>query len=188
MTAALVIAAALSKRAKAVSTLGALMANLINVERATVGYGTRTLLDAVSLGVDEGDAIGVVGRNGDGKTTLLQVLTGDAGHPTPAGSPTPPACPLAWYDQTDDFAAEDTVRELIVGDAPTMCGRASRAPGLSSSICCRASTWIPWARSAAASVAGPPWSRYCCPGTTCWCSTSRPTTSTSRRSGGSPSI
>ena len=53
-----------------------LMANLINVERATVGYGTRTLLDAVSLGVDEGDAIGVVGRNGDGKTTLLQVLTG----------------------------------------------------------------------------------------------------------------
>ena len=50
-------------------------ANLINVERATVGYGTRTLLDEVSLGVDEGDAIGVVGRNGDGKTTLLQVLT-----------------------------------------------------------------------------------------------------------------
>ena len=31
------------------------MANLINVERATVGYGTRTLLDAVSLGVEEGD-------------------------------------------------------------------------------------------------------------------------------------
>src|SRR6202022_4983421 len=52
------------------------MANLINVERATVGYGTRTLLDAVSLGVDEGDAIGVVGRNGDGKTTLLKVVTG----------------------------------------------------------------------------------------------------------------
>ena len=47
-----------------------LMANLINLERATVGYGTRTLLDGVSLGVDEGDAIGVVGRNGDGKTTL----------------------------------------------------------------------------------------------------------------------
>ena len=43
-----------------------LMANLINVERASVGYGTRTLLNGVSLGVDEGDAIGVVGRNGDG--------------------------------------------------------------------------------------------------------------------------
>jgi ATPase subunit of ABC transporter with duplicated ATPase domains len=43
-----------------------LMANLINLERVTVGYGTRTLLDGVSLGVEEGDAIGVVGRNGDG--------------------------------------------------------------------------------------------------------------------------
>src|SRR5258705_821700 len=52
-----------------------LMTNLINLELATVGYGTRTLLDAVSLGVDDGDAIGVVRRNGDGKTTLLQVLT-----------------------------------------------------------------------------------------------------------------
>jgi ATP-binding cassette subfamily F protein uup len=52
------------------------MANLINLEKATVGYGTRTLLDGVSLGVEEGDAIGVVGRNGDGKTTLLKVLTG----------------------------------------------------------------------------------------------------------------
>ena len=67
------------------------MANLINVERATVGYGTRTLLDGVSLGVDEGDAIGVVGRNGDGKTTLLQMLTGPAS-PTPAASPTRRDC------------------------------------------------------------------------------------------------
>ena len=52
------------------------MANLINVERATVGYGTRTLLDAVSLGIEDGDAIGVVGRNGDGKTTILEILEG----------------------------------------------------------------------------------------------------------------
>ena len=35
------------------------MANLINLERATVGYGTRILLDGVSLGVEEGEAIGV---------------------------------------------------------------------------------------------------------------------------------
>jgi len=42
------------------------MPNLINAERITVSYGTRTLWNAVSLGVDGGDAIGVVGRNGDG--------------------------------------------------------------------------------------------------------------------------
>ncbi|MCT7659982.1 ABC-F family ATP-binding cassette domain-containing protein [Mycobacterium deserti] len=89
------------------------MANLINVERATVGYGTRTLLDAVSLGVDEGDAIGVVGRNGDGKTTLLQVLTGmrepDSGRVTHTSG-----LSVGYLRQSDDFAGA-TVREVIVG-------------------------------------------------------------------------
>ena len=78
------------------------MANLINVERATVGYGTRTLLDGVSLGVDEGDAIGVVGRNGDGKTTLLQVLT----HPEPDSGRVTHTSGLSvgYLRQTDDFS------------------------------------------------------------------------------------
>ena len=95
-----------------------LMANLINVERATVGYGTRTLLDAVSLGVDEGDAIGVVGRNGDGKTTLLQVLTGDPRSPIRAGSPTPPACRWATCTRPTTSPPEATVRDVIVGGRP----------------------------------------------------------------------
>ncbi|HEX2283586.1 MAG TPA: ABC-F family ATP-binding cassette domain-containing protein, partial [Mycobacterium sp.] len=92
------------------------MANLINVERATVGYGTRTLLDAVSLGVDDGDAIGVVGRNGDGKTTLLQVLTGtrepDSGRVTHTSG-----LSVGYLHQADDFAGT-TVREVIVGGRP----------------------------------------------------------------------
>ncbi len=52
------------------------MTNLVNLERVTKSYGVRILLDEVSLGVGEGDRIGVVGRNGDGKTTLLALLTG----------------------------------------------------------------------------------------------------------------
>lgn len=93
------------------------MANLINVERATVGYGTRTLLDAVSLGIDEGDAIGVVGRNGDGKTTLLQILTltrePDSGRVTHTSG-----LSVGYLRQSDDFAAESTVRDVIVGGRP----------------------------------------------------------------------
>ncbi|SHI40887.1 ATPase components of ABC transporters with duplicated ATPase domains [Tessaracoccus bendigoensis DSM 12906] len=53
------------------------MANLVNLESVTHGFGTRILLDGVSLGLGAGDVIGVVGRNGDGKTTLLRILTGD---------------------------------------------------------------------------------------------------------------
>ena len=53
------------------------MANLVSVERASLALGTAQVLDAISLGVGGGDRIGVVGRNGGGKTTLLRVLAGD---------------------------------------------------------------------------------------------------------------
>jgi len=52
------------------------MANLVNLEVVSKSYGIRPLLSGVSLGVDEGDRIGVVGLNGGGKTTLLEVLAG----------------------------------------------------------------------------------------------------------------
>ncbi|MEJ5927556.1 ABC-F family ATP-binding cassette domain-containing protein [Corynebacterium sp. H128] len=52
------------------------MANLINLENVSKSFGLKTLLDGVSLGVQSGERIGVVGLNGGGKTTLLEVLTG----------------------------------------------------------------------------------------------------------------
>jgi ATP-binding cassette subfamily F protein uup len=52
------------------------MANLVNLEAVSKSYGVRPLLAGVSLGVDAGDRIGVVGLNGGGKTTLLEVLAG----------------------------------------------------------------------------------------------------------------
>ena len=93
------------------------MANLINVERASVGHGTRTLLNGVSLGVDEGEAIGVVGRNGDGKTTLLQVLT--TTRPPDSGRVTHTSgLSVGYLHQADDFAADATVRDVIVEGRP----------------------------------------------------------------------
>ncbi|EKF23544.1 heme ABC exporter, ATP-binding protein CcmA [Mycolicibacterium hassiacum DSM 44199] len=93
------------------------MANLINLERVSVSYGTRTLLDGVSLGVEDGDAVGVVGRNGDGKTTLLQVLTRtrepDSGRVTHTSG-----LSVGYLRQGDDFRPDATVREVIVGGAP----------------------------------------------------------------------
>ena len=52
-------------------------ANLVNLERVSKSFGVRPLLTDVSLGVLEGERIGIVGRNGDGKTTLLNVITGN---------------------------------------------------------------------------------------------------------------
>lgn len=92
------------------------MANLVNAERISIAFGTRTLLDEVSLGLDRGDVIGVVGRNGDGKTTLLRILTGtlepDSGRVTRSGGVS-----IGYLHQTDDFAPDETVRTVIVGGA-----------------------------------------------------------------------
>src|SRR6478672_9463681 len=93
------------------------MANLINAERVSMTYGTRTLLDSVSLGLGRGDVVGVVGRNGDGKTTLLRLLTGvldpDSGRVIRSGRVS-----IGYLHQADDFASDTSVRDVIVGGEP----------------------------------------------------------------------
>ncbi|WP_031071210.1 ABC-F family ATP-binding cassette domain-containing protein [Streptomyces sp. NRRL WC-3742] len=91
--------------------------NLATIESVTKVYGTRALLDGVSLGVSEGDRIGVVGRNGDGKTTLIRMLAKleepDGGRITWNGGLEPSV--LTQHDSLDPKA---TIRhEVIAGRA-----------------------------------------------------------------------
>jgi ATP-binding cassette subfamily F protein uup len=89
--------------------------NLVNVESVRKVYGTRTVLDGISLGVAEGDRIGIVGRNGDGKTTLVRVLARqeepDAGRVTHAGS-----LRMGVLTQTDTLDPAATIRQEVIGD------------------------------------------------------------------------
>ncbi|MER5442600.1 ABC-F family ATP-binding cassette domain-containing protein [Streptomyces sp. NPDC002790] len=89
--------------------------NLVNVENVSKVYGTRALLDGVSLGVQEGDRIGVVGRNGDGKTTLIRMLAkleeADTGRVTHNGG-----LHLGVLTQHDSLDPEATVRHEVIGD------------------------------------------------------------------------
>ncbi|HEV7173564.1 ABC-F family ATP-binding cassette domain-containing protein [Pedococcus sp.] len=93
------------------------MANLISVERASLALGTAQVLDEVSLGVLGGDRIGIVGRNGGGKTTLLRVLAGlrevDSGRVTRAGSAT-----VGVLAQDDALDPSSTVHAAVLGDLP----------------------------------------------------------------------
>jgi ATPase subunit of ABC transporter with duplicated ATPase domains len=93
------------------------MAHLLNAEGVTVAFAARTLLGAVSLGLDDGDRVGVVGRNGDGKSTLLRVLARrqapDTGRVTWSGGTS-----LAMLGQADDLDAAASVQAAVVGDAP----------------------------------------------------------------------
>src|SRR3954454_19051413 len=92
------------------------MAHLLNVETVTVAHAARTILDAVSLGLDDGMRVGVVGRNGDGKSTLLRVLarlqTPDDGRVTHTRG-----VRLAMLTQTDTLDADRDVRHAVLADA-----------------------------------------------------------------------
>ncbi|TDC24245.1 ABC transporter ATP-binding protein [Streptomyces sp. 8K308] len=89
--------------------------NLVNVEAVRKVFGTRTLLDGVSLGVGEHDRIGVVGRNGDGKTTLIRILArqepADDGRVTHAGG-----LRFGLLTQADSLDPAATVRQEVIGD------------------------------------------------------------------------
>jgi ATP-binding cassette subfamily F protein uup len=91
------------------------MAHLLNAEAVTVIHGARTLLDAVSLGMDDGDRVGVVGRNGEGKSTLLRVLARrqepDSGRVTHARG-----LQLGALWQDDTLNNELTVRQAVLGE------------------------------------------------------------------------
>src|SRR6201999_1264949 len=86
--------------------------NLLNLERVGKAYGVRSLLDEVSLGVGAGERIGVVGRNGDGKTTLLNLMTGLV--PPDGGRVSRQRGLLVGHlRQHDELADTHTVREAV---------------------------------------------------------------------------
>jgi len=89
------------------------VANLVNIEAVSKAYGTRTLLDGVSLGIAEGDRIGVVGRNGGGKSTLLRLLakfeSPDAGRVIHSG-----LVQINVVGQHDELDQAATIRQLLL--------------------------------------------------------------------------
>jgi ATP-binding cassette subfamily F protein uup len=89
------------------------MANLLNLEKVSKSYGVRILLDEVSLGVGEGERIGIVGRNGDGKTTLLNLM---AGRETPDTGRVSlnRGLHVGYLDQRDLLDDTHTVREVVL--------------------------------------------------------------------------
>ncbi|MGZ4659206.1 MAG: ABC-F family ATP-binding cassette domain-containing protein, partial [Blastococcus sp.] len=87
--------------------------NLVNLERVHKAHGTTVILDDVSLGVAAGERIGVVGRNGGGKSTLLSMLTGadepDSGRVTRRGD-----LAMGVLDQSGTLPPGTTVRDVVL--------------------------------------------------------------------------
>ena len=90
--------------------------NLLNLESVSKAFDARALLDGVSLGVNAADRIGIVGRNGGGKSTLLKVMAeiepADAGRISKSGSVT-----IGILSQSDEIAENLLVRDVVLGDS-----------------------------------------------------------------------
>ncbi len=93
------------------------MAVLLGCDAVSLEYPTKLILKDVTLGVAEGDRVGIVGKNGDGKSTLLSVLAGvvepDDGRVTHRRD-----LHVGILGQRDALADTDTVHHAVVGDAP----------------------------------------------------------------------
>ncbi|MEV8251929.1 ABC-F family ATP-binding cassette domain-containing protein [Microbacterium sp. NPDC076768] len=93
------------------------MAHLLGAEALHLEYPTRVVFDSVTLGIEEGNRIGIVGRNGDGKSSLLGMLAGikepNSGRVTVRKGTT-----IGVLDQADNLPDDLTISAAVVGDTP----------------------------------------------------------------------
>ena len=93
------------------------VAHLLGGESLHLEFPTRTIFEGITVGLNEGDRIGIVGRNGDGKSTLMKILAGrlepDSGRVTVRGGTR-----IGYLDQSDVLDDDHTVGYAIVGDTP----------------------------------------------------------------------
>lgn len=95
------------------------MAVYLQIENLTKSYGDRILFESVTFGVEEGDKIGLIARNGTGKTTMLRIIAGkesaDSGTVTFRNG-----IKVGMLEQLPEFSPEDTVTEACISpDTPT---------------------------------------------------------------------
>ena len=93
------------------------MAFLLGCEKAGIEFPSKTVFDGISLGVDDGDRIGIVGRNGDGKSTLLGLLSG-AVEPDSGRVIRTNGVSVGVLGQSDELDDEASVCRAVVGDMP----------------------------------------------------------------------
>lgn len=90
------------------------MAHLLGANNLHLEYPNRVILDSVTLGINDGDRLGVVGRNGEGKSSLIRLLSGraqpDSGEVIPRRH-----LRIAMLDQSDQIPADTTVSFAVVG-------------------------------------------------------------------------
>jgi ATPase subunit of ABC transporter with duplicated ATPase domains len=91
------------------------LAHLLGAEKIRLSFATTEVFKDLTIGVQDGDRIGIVGKNGDGKSTLLRLFAKmqepDAGQITKRSD-----VRIGMLDQLDEFAPDQTISQVVIGD------------------------------------------------------------------------
>ena len=93
------------------------MAYLLGCENIRLEFPTVKIFDSLTLGVNEGDRIGIVGKNGDGKSSLLQVLSGSY-EPDDGRVVCTRGVRVGYLGQRDSLNDDDDLVKAVVGERP----------------------------------------------------------------------
>jgi len=91
------------------------LAHLLGAERIRLSFATTDVFKDLTIGVQDGDRIGIVGKNGDGKSTLLRLFAKmqdpDSGQITKRSD-----VRIGMLDQFDDFLPDQSISQVVIGD------------------------------------------------------------------------
>lgn len=87
--------------------------NILNAERISKAYGEKELFEAVTMGLNKGDKVGLIGVNGTGKSTFLKIIAGEE-TPDTGQVVMGKNVSVAYLSQTPEFAENDTVLAYVL--------------------------------------------------------------------------
>lgn len=87
---------------------------MISVESMSKGFGARTLFKDINFRINSGEKVGLIGRNGHGKTTLMRILTGEQ-EQDEGSMNTPKNYRIGYLQQQIDFQKDTAVEEAALG-------------------------------------------------------------------------
>jgi ATP-binding cassette subfamily F protein uup len=87
---------------------------LIRLTNVSIAFGTHALLDNAAFQLDAGERVGLLGRNGEGKSTLMKIIAGDI-HADHGEIWKQPELRLAWLEQSPNLEESETIYEAVAG-------------------------------------------------------------------------
>ena len=87
---------------------------LIRLSNVSIAFGTHLLLDNAAFQLDAGERVGLLGRNGEGKSTLMKIIAGDI-HADQGEIWQQPELRIAWLEQSPNLDGNERIYDAVAG-------------------------------------------------------------------------